>query len=151
MANLQFEVSEFEYRHKGTRWYLVFSAVVIALLIFAWLSRNYLFAGFVVVATATLIWMNSRKPRKLMLLIDNEGIAIEKTQWHYKDLQGFSLHKEGDNGAAYLTLVPKSRFLLPVRIVAPDSEAIREELNNFLTEVEYEESTIEAIVRLLGL
>lgn len=149
MDELEFLVPEFEYQQKSWLWYIYFLLIVAILISFSILTNNYSFLGIIVLGAILILIRGSRKPGIVMVAIHEDGIYVQNKIYQYKDIKSFSILQIEDK--YYFIFNPAGRFQAPLKIPIDNPEAIRSKLNNLLTEVEYQESLLEVLIRFLRL
>jgi hypothetical protein len=82
-------VPTFEKHPRSFGWYVVFAIIGIALLIYAVVSVNYLFA-FIIVLFAFIVYVQKHsEPELVDFTITSKGIVIGKNAYPYKDIKTF--------------------------------------------------------------
>lgn len=149
MEDIELLVPEFEYRKKDTLWYLYFFLVAAILMVFGYLTENYLFMGLVFLGGSLLLFRSFKKPGMIMFAIHDDGIYIQNKHYLYKDIKNYSIYSFGDQH--YFVFYPRNSISLPVHVPISDPEKVREKISNAVPETEYEQSLLEALIRLFGL
>jgi hypothetical protein len=140
--------SEFIANHKGSKWFLSFFAVLVAVvgLIFA-LTKDYVSAISVAVVGVLFAFLANRQPRQLTYQIDNKGINMGSNFYAFDQFKSFSLAQDGAIG--YINLMPMKRFMPDVSIYfPPEQEAtIIEILSDHLPHNEGDERHIDKLAK----
>ncbi len=142
---------EFKYYAKGIGWYATSIFISALLVIFAIWQKNLLFVLFVLIAEASLIFWAKRPPLFLEFRINKKGVGIGDIKFYpYEELVGFCV-KESP-GDSELVLKTKSRLhpYIKISILDKDAQEIKDYLEEFLSEEEYQESLSDDIVRKIG-
>lgn len=148
------EFSEFIKHAKGKWWYISFTILLVALIVYAYFADNLLFAIIVVVFTVLYLSIENRGPRMVSIIIAEDGIIFNDKLIEYEKLQNFYIIYYPPQ-IKNLYFQPKSSF--QQRIVVPlenqNPVDIRHLLLEFLDEdLEKEEMpSSESISRLLKL
>jgi len=143
---------EFKYYYKEASWYWISGIIAGVLFLMALYQRNFLLAIFVVLAELTTIILAKRLPRTIEFKVDKNGIHCGKLAFYeYEGLTGFHI-KKGNEEVGELIVKTNSKItpIIKINIFTKDQELIRDILKNFLDEVEYEESFLDAISDKLG-
>ncbi len=144
---------EFRYHEKESTWNSGVVIVAILLIAFALWQRNFLFAVFIVIATALLIYWGHRKPESIEFLFDEKGLMVRGNRSDYKDMDGFTvrINEQEDNKWNELVLRVKSRFTQHMFIFIPKSETeqIRNFLSKYISEIEHEDSFVDVLADFL--
>ena len=129
-------IPEFEKHERTKNWYIIASVVVIFLLIFAVITKNYLFAVIVIIATIITIFHDGKEPDFLNVIIDDDGVIVGRKFYDYDDLKDFSLlfkPKEGLNNLYFeFKNTIKQRISIPLN--NQDPLQIRDLLLKYLPE-----------------
>ena len=112
---------------------------------FALWQHNFLFFVFALIATGLMLSWGMRRPRHFDFKLDREGVHIDGRVYPYREFDGFAV------GTEVLQLSTKSPFRPRFSVIIPEEqeEAIHLHLLAFLPEVDYDESFIEALSRML--
>ena len=150
---INWEAPEFEYISKGVGWYWLTIIAAILLVGLALWQGNFLFAIFVVIAVFLVLTWGSHYPRTVEFKVDDNGLAIGEQKFYpYEDLKGFAV-KSGhmDSELAEIVFIKKNRLSPQTKIFIDNSrlKEVKNFLGQHLPELEYEESLIEHIARLL--
>lgn len=136
---------EFHYHEKDEAWPVAALCVGAAIAGFSLWQHDFLFFVFTLIATALVLAWGSRRPRHFDFKLDRQGVHIDGRLYGYREFGGFAL---GDDT---LQLSTKSPFRPRFSIILPEekTDAVREHLLAFLPEIDYDESFVEALGRLL--
>lgn len=145
---------EFEYHHKSASWYWLSAMGAAIIILLALIQRNFLFAIFIVIAELLVVRWGAEKPNYIEYSVDEEGIVVNgKKHTHYDHLSGFSFRKlhSADEGYSELLLKKKHSLGTNIRVIVPDQEIDRLKvfLNHRLHELDYEESLVDYISKIL--
>ncbi len=144
---------EFHHYEKSVAWYWLVIAVSALIVGAALLSKNLLFAVFVVIATFLVFTWGHRAPRTIDFTLSKKGLDIGGRKFYpFDHLAGFAFIPTRENEELdELMLHTKGRLSNWVRIIVASQrrEQIKNLLSQFLPELEYEESLAEHIGQLL--
>ncbi len=146
LKEVRWRAPEFEYRTKGVSWYWLTAIIAILVVAVALWFGNFLFALFVVIAELVVIFWARQLPRELEFKLDEKGLAMEDKKFYpYEDFSGFAVRDSE-------VIFKQKRRLTPyLKILASESDIgrIKSFLSNHLAEIEYEESLIDHLARIL--
>lgn len=125
---------EFDNHERSTRWYLWAAVVLGSLLLYSFVSNNFLFGMILLISslTAILLYKNNKE---VEFSIMEDGIMIDNKFYSYKVLRNFYIIYQPPTVKA-LYFEPKSVFSprIPVRLLDQDPVKIREILKKYLDE-----------------
>lgn len=151
---LKWTFLEFKHPHRSQRWWVTAGIVTFALVLYAVLTANFLFALIILIAAVLLINEYRRQPRHLECHITATGVAVGKKFWRYNELQNYWIAYHPPE-VTNLYLLPKNpldpRITVPLTNMNPLN--IRQLLNKYLEEdlSREDEPTSEALTRFLKL
>lgn len=135
------KIPEFHKHEKEKKWYIYFSLVLIALLVFSYFSQDPLFA-IILVFFAFTYWLIERKdPLLLDFALSEDGIIISNKFIDYKKIQNFYIIYQPP-GIKNIYFQPRNSFkpVISIPLFDQDPVAIRQILLEFLPEdIEKEE------------
>lgn len=129
------EIPSFHKHEKPKRWYFYFTIAIILLLIYAYFSKNPLFALILVFFTLLYTLSEKQDPKKLIFAIAEDGIVIENKFITYKKIKNFYIIYQPPF-TKNLYFEPKN-FILPVitiPLLDQNPVEIRKQLLQYLTE-----------------
>lgn len=147
MDNIEFLVPEIENKKKSVTWNIIAGEIAVILVLLALILENYTFIGLVAISWVIIIMMQFKKSSLINILIDSTGISINNKKLLYKDIKNFSISDEGDKKELIIT--PKKKFGLALKLPITEPDKIQEKLNNYLTQVEYDEPLLDSLMRVL--
>lgn len=150
---LSWTFPEHEQHARGRGWYIATTVIAIALLIYAFATKNFLFAVLVVMIAVVFYLRDAQSPNELTCELMEKGVAIDGRFTSYSDYHDFWIVKE-DDVPPKLHLHHRGirpRFGIPLAGVDPAK--VREVLRQHLAEneEEREEPTADTIGRALKL
>jgi len=142
---IKWSAPEFEYFKKTDWWYWSLIVVAIVLSLVALWQKNFLFLIFIVIAAVIISLLAKERPRDIDFELERRGLLIDKKLYEYKTFSSFALNDHS------LQLKNKGRWRPHLTIPIPEGqqEMIKNHLLDFLPEVEYNESAIDVLSRLL--
>lgn len=88
---ISWQVPEYEKHERTRRWYIIATAVALALLLYAFFTRNYLFFGIIVMGAMVIIFLDGREPEMVDFSITDEGVIIGKKFHDHDTIKDFSI------------------------------------------------------------
>jgi len=152
---ISWEVPEYEKHSRTKRWYILFGAVMIAMIIYAIFSANFLFAIILIVAGFVLIINDARTPQMVTISLTTDGIFIGRKFYDFDDFRDFSIVYKPNIRVKQLYFefksLTKHRLSIPLLDVNPIF--LRENLGQYLTEdlERTDQTASEALAKLLKL
>ena len=147
-------VKEYERYDRSARWYLVAGIAAAALVVFALLTANYLFALVIVLFGIVMFMHDMQEPLEVYFALTDTGIILGKKYYRYSELQSFWLiYNPPEVKNLYFTLNGLVKHRLQVPLLDYDPRAIRDHLSLYLTEdlKQEEEPFSDRLSRLLKL
>ncbi len=142
---------EYEHFSKGAGWHWLSIALAILIIGVSLWQGNFLFAVFTVIAEIMIITWGAREPQFVEFKINNEGVSIHDHKFYqYSDISGFAMRRL-DEASGEIILTKKSQFAPHIKILCQTSafDEIKNFLHNHLPELEYQESLVEHIGKLI--
>lgn len=141
-----------EYKHEDKSMDFLWTIGLVTLVVFGlaiW-KNNYLFAVFIAISGASLLFFSIRQPEEISFSIDTTGLSMGKNKYIWKDVKGFNIKKEeGYN----VLLIEINKYLLPIyTIPLPDEliNEVKESLLKVTPNKELEESKSMKFVEKIG-
>ncbi|MFH0987812.1 MAG: hypothetical protein V1763_00380 [Parcubacteria group bacterium] len=151
-VHAEWSFPEFIQHRPSKWWYLGTGAVLVAMLIYAVVTANFLFAIILVLAAFVTVYQFFQTPRGLQVKIGQDGVIVDRRFYPYRDLQSFWIIYEPPVAKLlYLDFKNKFRKSLPVPLEESNPLQVREALLNYLEEnfEEEDERLDETIGRML--
>lgn len=148
------EVDEYIERERSNDWFWTVGLILLVAIIISLVTKNFIFAIFLLVSGFSLSVFLFRKPKRLTVSITEKGIRIEHNFYAFKDIKQFWVEPEdgGQNGIRQV-------FFLLNRVVIPelsipledtDPDKLRSFLLRKVPEGEIKESSANQIMEALG-
>jgi len=152
-SEIQWSAPEFHYYHKTSTWYWAMGGIALVIVGISLIQQNFLFALFVVVAAVLIVVWAGRSPKTVDFKLVEEGLLLNnKLAYPFEKLEGFAIiGTPEDPELSELVLRTKSNVhhWVKVIIATQRKDEVYEFLNDYLPELEYEESFIDHIGRIL--
>lgn len=146
------EIPEFiKYEH-SRRWYLIASALLLACIIYALATQNYLFAVVLLLIAIIFIFHELRDPTPVHFGITDKGIIFRGFLYPYKELRAFwIIYDPGTSKNIYFEFNSLTMPRMAIPLEEQDPVEIRATLRRFLKEdlSKEEEPLSELIGRVL--
>lgn len=152
---IKWKIPEYN-KHKRTKlWYFNAIIVAIALLVFSFLTANFLFALIIVITGVIVILNDGRDPQKVKIVIDGEGIYIGKRFYDYDEFRNFSMvyKPKRDIKNIYFEYKNKTKQRISIPLMDNNPLIVRDFLLRYLDEDldRTDEPLSEALARFLKL
>lgn len=153
---ISWQAPEYNHREKTSSWYLwslVGALVVAAIAVY---QKNFMFALFVVIAEAMILFLSRQQPKLVTYSISIEGVHRDPNVHHrFSEMSAFAVtvFEEGTKRYGELVLRPTKKISSYIKILFPHEKAdeMHELLSQHLTEFEYQEHVSGVLARWLGL
>lgn len=154
MNEVRWSAPEFEYHEKTHVWFLMVWGGVAAVILFAVWQKNFLFAVFAVLAGWLVARWGKERPKDVDYELSDIGLSVDGGVAHpWGEFSGFAIHRlhHEDEGFSEFVMQRKSRLGTFFKVLMPNSkiQEARHAANHHLPEIEYEDSFIEHISRLI--
>ena len=152
---ISWEIPEYEKHNRGRGWYLLFGAIALAMLVYAALSANFLFAVIVIIAAFVLIMNDARHPQNVPIIITTDGIFVGRKFYDYDEIQNFCIvyKPNEDIKQLYFEFKSRTRHRLAVPLFDTNPLFVRENLLKYLAEAleRTDQSMSEVLAKVLKL
>ncbi|MDP1719323.1 MAG: hypothetical protein Q8L24_02775 [bacterium] len=145
---------EFEYHEKTHVWFWTIALGMLLILAIAIWQSNFLFAFFAVIAGVLVLKWGKEKPAYLEFELGPGGIIMGGRHPHpWDEFSGFAMHRlhHEEEGLSEFVLKRKGKLGTHWKVLVPnkDTERVRHFTNQYLPEIEFEDSFVEHISRLM--
>ncbi len=150
--SISWRAAEYEFREKSFLWYVVVGIVAAVFLGVALWQKNFFFGIFVLIAGAMIVFFANRKPNIMDFEVSESVVVTGTRVFHLDDFTEFSLHDRP--GRLDEIIFKKNTSFNPyVRIPVDTRTAsqVRALLAGRMPEVEFEDSTLDALVDWFGI
>lgn len=129
-------VPEYEKHERNKNWYILAICAGLLLLLFAFLSKNYLFVFFIIIAAMVIILHDNGEPDLVDIHIADEGIIVGKNFYDYDEFKNFAIvYKPGrDIKNLYFEFKSSIKQRLSIPLIDMNPLPIREKLKKNLPE-----------------
>lgn len=148
---VSWRAQEYIHQEKGTKWFLLFGVVFIALMAIAVLTGSWSFAVLLVVIAAVIIILAKRPPREIEYSLSEEGLHVDNTLHKYADFKSFGVIRDGEEFS--IMLIPRRRFQPGITVYFPEEagEDIVDVLGSRLPMRDLHLDAVDKLVRKLRL
>lgn len=131
----QWSFKEYEKYVRGRRWYVVMALLAAALIIYAIVSGNYLFALIVILFGIILFLQDMQEPGKMDFAITDLGVVLGTKYYPYSDLDNFwIIYNPPEIKTLYFQTKSAIKHRLNIPLVDVNPIDVRDYLNQFLSE-----------------
>jgi hypothetical protein len=88
---ISWEIDEFDKHERTRNWYIMAGIVSIGLMIFSFITGNFLFAVIIVLVALVIILREGQEPMKIKFSITDEGLIVGKKFYDYDEIKDFSI------------------------------------------------------------
>ena len=150
---LSWEVSDHHGHDRTTGWYVAAGIIALGMLIYAIVTRNFLFAFIIIMFGIIIVTHNTRPATNYQFIIAERGIALGKRFYLWKDIERFWIIYEPPAVKTLYFDFEGLRPRLPVPLENTDPNRVRKALLNMLAEdtARMEEPLADWFARILKL
>jgi hypothetical protein len=138
---------------RSTKWYWASLIGAVILVAIALIQSNFLFAVFIAIAEIVVVTWARRKPHTLEFALSTKGVHLDhKGFYEYDRLSGFKVIDPGvDENFLELVLHTNRKTNPYLKIMFPreHEHSIVKFIDDFLPEMEYEDSALDQISHML--
>ena|SRR3989344_9280896 len=128
-------VNEYEKHDRSKRWYVLMAVVGAALLLYAVISGNYLFALIVVLFGIILFLQDMLQPAEVSFAITEAGIVVGNKFYPFKEITNYwMIYNPPEVKNIYFSTNNILKHRLQISLLDNDPRPIRDFLNQFLVE-----------------
>ncbi len=132
---LTWQVDEYQRMERSVRWYLVAGLISVALIVYAVATANFLFAVIILMAGVVTLVTSFTPPRRIDVVVTDQGVAIGSRFYEYKKIRDFSLaYQPPEVKILYLDFVSPLDPLLSVPLEETDPNEVRDALLGYCRE-----------------
>ncbi|MBA3047035.1 hypothetical protein KKC83_01325 [Patescibacteria group bacterium] len=84
-------IPEFDKHERTKKWYIAASIAALLLLLYSFISANFLFAVIIIIAALVIILNEGKEPDKIKIELTGEGIVVGRKFYDYDEIENFSL------------------------------------------------------------
>ncbi|MBI2483112.1 hypothetical protein HYV74_02945 [Candidatus Uhrbacteria bacterium] len=150
---LTWTFAEYEQYDRDRRWYAIAIVIAAALLIYAFTTRNFMFAVIVVMLAVVFYLRHTQEPRRMTCTITESGVVLEDRLYPFTELVDFWVVAiEGTRSVLYVHPRKNLRPRIGIPVESVEPEELRRVLRAHLPEREGEEEpTSDVFARILKL
>lgn len=134
--DISWEVPEYEKYERGKGWYIFSSMVAFLLILYSFLTGNFLFAIIIIIATIVVVLHDGQETVLVKISLTDEGVVVGRKFHDYDEFKDFSIVYKPKQGIKNLYFEFKSvvrpRLSIPLEKMNP--LIIRENLLKYLEE-----------------
>lgn len=148
-------VPEYEKHERSKRWYIIAAVVGVFLIVTAIYTKNFLFAGIIIIASLIIILNDGNEPLEIKISLTDDGVQVGSKFYDYDEVKDFAIVYKPKIGVKNLYFEFKSPIKPRISIPLFDLDpiAIREKLLKYLPEnlERTDQSLSEGLSKLLKL
>lgn len=132
---LSWKVDEYPHHERSTRWYVVTGGISLALIVYAILTANFLFALIILMMDIIFLLSIFKKPDQMQVAITTTGVIIGEAYHAYLAIKDFSLVYEPPHvKTLYFDFQSPWRPMISIPLEDVDPNEVRKVLTNFCIE-----------------
>ena len=149
---LEWTAPEHIHQPKSKSWYMILAVITTVIVGALLLIRNWFGAVTIALGGGFLYFFAQREPEDKRYRLMADGVAINETLYHYRDLEAFNIvYEPGDAKIVLLRSKRKLTPLITIELGDIDPVTVREVLIDFVDEdEELEEPLTDIYARRLG-
>jgi len=135
-VEMSWQVPEYEKHERTKNWYIGAIVLAILLMIYAFLTTNFLFFGIILISAFVIFLNDSHDPALVAIGLTDEGVVVGKKFYDYDELKNFSIVYKPKQGVKNLYFEFKSpvKQRLSIPIMDEDPILVRNILLKYLPE-----------------
>lgn len=151
MPPISWHAPEFETKEKSPAWFGWLGVIVIGLIVFAVLTRNYFFVPLVLLMGFVITQYALKAPRHRTFTLDELGVKIDNQRHSFETLSSFWVFYDPPR-VKELSFRSKQRFMPYIRIPLADQDPVqvRQALVDYLPERKHREWLVDDLMRKVG-
>ncbi len=148
---IEWDAHEYEHKERSADWFWAVGIISVSVAIASVIFGNIIFGILVLISAFALSLFAGRPPDTLHITIDNKSITRGKVRYPFQTLRSFWV----DTEHSHKKIILRSEKPLMPLIIVPlnnevDTEQLREDLSQFLTEEFHAIPFVERILEYLG-
>lgn len=88
---ITWSVKEYDKHERSKRWYIIAISLTLGLLLFSFLTANFLFAVIIIIASLVVILHDGQEPVSLKVSLTEEGVIVGSKFYDYDEFENFSI------------------------------------------------------------
>lgn len=132
----QWDIPEFEKHERTKSWYTKAISASLLLLVFSFLTANFLFAVIIIIASLIFVLRHGQEPDRIKVILAQEGIIVGRQFYDYDEFKNFAIvHKPSQNVKnLYFEFKSALKQRLSIPLEKMDPLSIRKNLLKYLPE-----------------
>jgi len=90
-AIISWKIPEFDKHERTKNWYVTASIAALVLLLYSFISANFLFAVIIIIVALVIILNEGKDPDKIKVSLTDEGIIVGRKFYDYDEIENFSI------------------------------------------------------------
>jgi hypothetical protein len=129
---ISWQIPEHDVYERGRTWYIIFSIVVGGLLLYGFLTANFLLAVIAIMASLVILLHDSQEAPQIKFSITEEGIYVGRKFYDFDEFEQFAIVYKPNQDIKNLYLDFKNKFKPMLSIPLEDKNPIY--IRNLLSE-----------------
>ena len=141
---LSWKFPEYNQYTRSDRWYIVFGVLMTLLLLYSFMTLNFLFSVIIILFAFILFIQTSRKPAPIVIQVREQGIQVGEKWYSYKKLLSFWLaYNPPETKILYIQKDNGLKTIMSIPLMDQDPILLREIMRQYLDEdLENEDETL---------
>lgn len=86
---LSWKIDEFVKHQRNKKWYMIASAIALALIIWAIIDKNYFFALIIILSSALIVFYDGEVPNKIDVKLEYNGLFVGNNFYEFQSISSF--------------------------------------------------------------
>lgn len=153
LDTITWSTPEYSHKERSNDWFWTIGLIAVVGCGIALWFHNYIFAIFIILAGASLIMFNIRKPEEITFTIETEGLTMGREAYPWKNIKSFNIKEKDSDEYAKLLIETKKHFLPIYTIILPKEmvEQVKKNLIKVIPASEINESQSMIFAEKIGL
>lgn len=87
----KWQIPEYNQPERTKNWYILASIFALLMLIFSFITANFLFAVIIIISAVVIILNDGKKPGMINAIITSEGVMVGNKFYDYDEIKDFAL------------------------------------------------------------
>jgi hypothetical protein len=133
---ISWQIPEHNVYERSKTWYIVFSLIIGALILYSFLSANFLLAVIAIIASLVILLHDSQEAPQIKFSITDEGVYVGKKFYDFDEFEQFAIvyKPNQDIKNLYLDFKNKLKPMLSIPLENKNPVYIRNILSEYLDE-----------------
>ncbi len=87
--DFHWEIDSHNKPKRDKKWYIVASVIVLGLIVYALIDKNYFFALILIIASALIVFFDNEPIQKINFAIKYDGVLVDKKFFSFESIRNF--------------------------------------------------------------